>query len=376
MRIALVTETWLPSTDGVVTRIASTVRELRAAGHDVLIVAPGPAESDFDGAEVRTVPAVGVSWVYGGKRWGLPLPRVGRQLRDFRPDVVHVVNPVLLGIAAVLACRRAGFPLVASYHTNVARYAAYYHLGWLAPVVWWLLRRLHGSAAVNLATSSATCAELRAEGIERVRLWPRGVDLDLFTPRPVGLRGPAPDRPPVALYVGRLAAEKGLDLLASLAVPDHGVRLVLVGDGPARSELTERFGVATVTFTGLLHGQALAEAYRSADVFVFPSTTETLGLVMVEALASGLPVIAVDSPASREILGDCPAARLFPPELADRLPELVREVRDDNATGHLSDMARREAEKWGWPAATESLLRRYREVIAADRPVPVHSVRD
>jgi glycosyltransferase involved in cell wall biosynthesis len=373
MRIAFVTETWLPSTDGVVTRITSTVRELRAAGHDVLVVAPGPAEAGFAGADVRTVPTVGFRWIYGGKRWGLPLPRVGRHLREFEPDVVHVVNPVLLGIAAVVAARRAGFPLVASYHTNVARYAAYYRLGFLAPVIWWLLRRLHGSAAVNLATSSSTCDELRAQGIDRVQLWPRGVDLDLFAPRPAD--PPDADRPSVALYVGRLAAEKGLDLLSALAAPDQGVRLMLVGDGPARSELAGRFPVPTVTFTGLLHGSALAEAYRSADVFVFPSTTETLGLVMVEALASGLPVLAVDSPASREILAGCPAGRLFTAELADQLPELVHQVRQDNATGRLTSLARREAEKWGWPAATEALVSCYREVIACGRPVAVEDRR-
>lgn len=312
---------------------------------------------------------MGFRWIYGGKRWGLPLPRVGRHLREFRPDVVHVVNPVLLGIAAVLAARRAGFPLVASYHTNVAKYAAYYRLGFLAPVVWWLLRRLHGRAALNLATSSSTCDELRAQGINRVRLWPRGVDLELFAPRPTDALDA--DRPSVALYVGRLAAEKGLDLLSSLAAPDQGVQLMLVGDGPARSELAERFPVPTVTFTGLLHGSALADAYRSADVFVFPSTTETLGLVMVEALASGLPVLAVDSPASREILASCPAGRLFSAELADRLPELVRQVRQDNATGDLTSLARLEAEKWGWPAATEALVGCYREVIASERPIPV-----
>ena len=373
MRIAIVTETWLPSTDGVVTRLTSTIRELRAAGHDVLVVAPGPVAAGYRGAEVLGVPTVGFRWIYGGKRWGLPLPRVGRHLREFEPDIVHVVNPVLLGIAAVVAARRAGFPLVASYHTNVARYAAYYRLGFLAPVIWWLLRRLHGSAAVNLATSSSTCDELRAQGIDRVRLWPRGVDLDLFAPRPVEV--PDADRPSVALYVGRLAAEKGLDLLSALAAPDQGVRLMLVGDGPARSELAERFPVPTVTFTGLLHGSALAEAYRSADVFVFPSTTETLGLVMVEALASGLPVLAVDSPASREILASCPAGRLFTAELADQLPELVHQVRQDNATGRLTTLARREAEKWGWPAATEALVSCYREVIAGGRPVAVEDRR-
>ncbi len=366
MRIAFVTETWLPSTDGVVTRITSTVRELRAAGHEVLVVAPSPAEEGFEGAKVKSVPTVGFSWIYGGKRWGLPLPRVGRHLRDFQPDVVHVVNPVLLGIAAVLSAGRAGFPLVASYHTNVARYATYYRLGWLAPIIWWLLRRLHGRAAVNLATSTSTCDELRAQGIDRVQLWPRGVDLDLFEPRP-----PAPadhSRPPVALYVGRLAAEKGLHLLESLAVAERGVRLVMVGDGPARAELAARF---PVTFTGLLHGADLAAAYRSADVFVFPSTTETLGLVMLEALASGLPVIAVDSPASREILGECSAGRLFTAEVADGLPSLVYQVREDNSSGYLSDLARREAEKWSWPAATEVLLKCYREVIAGKPAVAV-----
>lgn len=364
MRIAFVTETWLPSTDGVVTRVTSTVRELRAAGHDVLVVAPGPAEPDFVGARVRTVPTVGFRWIYGGKRWGLPVPRVGRQLREFQPDVVHVVNPVLLGIVAVIAARRAGIPLVASYHTNVAKYAGYYRLGWLAGVVWWLLRRLHGAAAVNLATSSATCAELTGQGIERVRLWPRGVDLDLFTP---GRQSRCGGDDVVALYVGRLAAEKGIDLLSSLAEPDTGVRLVLVGDGPARSELAAAFPAPAVTFTGLLHGSALATAYRSADVFVFPSTTETLGLVMVEALASGLPVLAVDSPASRELLAACPAVRLFPSEQADKLPELVRQLRMENATGELSALARREAEKWSWPAATDFLVSCYREVIAKRR---------
>jgi glycosyltransferase involved in cell wall biosynthesis len=380
MRIAFVTETWLPSTDGVVTRITSTVRELRAAGHDVLVVAPGPTEPDFAGAVVRSVPTVGFRWIYGGKRWGLPMPRVARRLREFQPDVVHVVNPVLLGIVAVIASRRNGFPLVASYHTNVAKYAAYYRLGWLAGVVWWLLRRLHGAAAVNLATSSSTCDELTARGIERVRLWPRGVDLDLFGPEPLDLFGSEPPTwsagdeharsagdEAVALYVGRLAAEKGLDLLSPLAEPDAGVRLVMVGDGPARSDLAARFPAPAVTFTGLLHGTALADAYRSADVFVFPSTTETLGLVMVEALASGLPVIAVDSPASREILANCPAGRLFPPELAAELPALVREVRDENVAGELSSLARREAEKWSWPAATEFLVSCYREVIAGNR---------
>jgi glycosyltransferase involved in cell wall biosynthesis len=196
-----------------------------------------------------------------------------------------------------------------------------------------------------------------------VRLWPRGVDLDLFAPGAARHRG----GDVTALYVGRLAAEKGIDLLSALAEPDTGVRLVVVGDGPARSELAAAFPAPAVTFTGLLHGPDLAAAYRSADVFVFPSTTETLGLVMVEALASGLPVLAVDSPASRELLSACPAGRLFLPEQADKLPELVRQLRMENADGELTAVARRAAEQWSWAAATDFLVSCYREVIANRR---------
>jgi glycosyltransferase involved in cell wall biosynthesis len=367
VKIAFVTETWLPSTDGVVTRLTATIRELRAAGHDILVIAPKGGEPDFLGATVIGVPSIGFPGIYGGKRWGIPLPRIGRYLREFEPDVVHVVNPLLMSISAVLAARRQRLPLVASYHTDVARYATYYRLGWLQPVIWWVLRQLHGRAAVNLATSRMTCAQLRDHRIDRVSLWRRGVDLDLF--RPLAVREPA-DRP-TALYVGRIAAEKGLDRLEPLADPEHKIRLTLVGDGPYRTELARRMAAPTITFTGMLHGHELADTYANADVFVFPSTTDTLGLVLIEALASGLPVIAADSPASRELLRDCPVARLFPPEEADRLPELIRDVLSSGSPASLGARARQEAETWSWSAATEQLLDHYRTAVSGPRPAAV-----
>ena len=367
MRIAFVTETWLPSTDGVVTRMTSTIRELRRSGHDVLIIAPEGGERDYLGAEVRGVPTFALRRVYGGKRWGFPLPRIGGYLREFQPDIVHVVNPMMMGIVAVIAARLARLPLVASYHTDVARYASYYKLGFLRPVIWWLLRRLHGKAEINLATSAATCAELREHGIPRVALWRRGVDLDLF--RPQGGPVPVPREPlhhqgPItALYVGRIAAEKGLDRLAPLTLTDN-TRLLLVGDGPQRAELTALFPAHAASFLGILHGDDLADQYANADVFVFPSMTDTLGLVLLEALASGLPIVAADSPASRELLGDCPAARLFPPHEPEKLPALVTELVNDPAARHL---ARAEAEQWSWPAATGQLLELYRTAFARHR---------
>lgn len=354
MRIAYVTETWLPFTDGIITRLLASIAELRRAGHEVMVIAPRGEGMTVDGVTVRGVPTVGWRFLYDGKRWGLPLLRVGRYLREFDPDVVHVVNPVMLGIAGVLSARRQGRTLVASYHTDIAAYAGCYRLGWMQPTIWALLRRLHGWAKINLATSAAACAQLAAHGIKGVRLWPRGVDLNRFRPGPARFDGR-----PVALYVGRLAAEKGLHRLAPLAEPDSKFDLMFVGDGPARLELQREL---PAEFTGFLHGDDLAAAYREADVFVFPSTTDTLGLVILEALASGLPVVAADSPASRELLATCPAARLYPPDEPEQVVPLAMELLEDREA--KVRIAREHAEKWSWNAATGWLVDIYTEAMA------------
>lgn len=385
MRIAIVTETWRPFTDGVVTRLVATVRELRRRRHEVLIIAPGGGEPDFHGATVRGVPTFSVPFVYGGRPWGMPLPRVRRYLRDFRPDVVHVVNPIMLGIAGVTAAVSQGVPLVTSYHTNVGKYASYYHLGWMRPVIRFVEWLLHRRAAVALATSAAACADLREREFARVRLWRRGVDLKLFNPArrarrkqddggaggPLGearINGyPVANAPVTALYVGRLAEEKGLHRLEPLALSDEEIHLKLVGDGPARRTLRHRFATGSATFAGELHGDDLADAYADADVFVFPSTTETLGLVLLEALASGLPVIAPDTPVSREILGDCPACQFFPVEDPGSIPTLIKELLSGAPAAELGQAARREVENWSWEEATAQLLDYYEEARNSHR---------
>lgn len=381
MRIAIVTETWRPFTDGVVTRLVATVQELRRQRHEVLVIAPHGGEADFAGATVRGVPTFSVPFIYGGRPWGMPLLRVRRYLREFRPDVVHVVNPIMLGVAGVMAAVGQGVPLVTSYHTNVSNYASYYHLGWMRPAIRFVEWLLHRRATVRLATSAAMCAELRERGFSRVRLWRRGVDLKLFNP---GRRGrseshraevprrvngyPVADAPITALYVGRLAEEKGLHRLDSLALSEEGIHIKMVGDGPARRQLRQRFAASSVTFTGELHGDDLADAYAAADVFVFPSTTETLGLVLLEALASGLPVIAPDTPVSREILGDCPACRFFPVTDPGNIPTLVKELLDGASRSELAQDARRAVEDWSWEEATSQLLGYYDEARANHRP--------
>ncbi|HEX6446030.1 MAG TPA: glycosyltransferase [Streptosporangiales bacterium] len=357
------------------TRLSATVRELHRRGHDVLVIAPRGDASGFTGAEVREVPTFSLRFVYGGHRWGLPSPRVAGILRDFRPDLVHVVNPVLVGIAGVWAARRAGIPLVASYHTDVTRYASFYHLGGLRPLIRRVVGALHRRAVINLATSGQRCAELSASGAPDVRLWRRGVDLELFHPgrrtRPTGeIRA---GQRVSALYVGRLGQEKSIHRLTPLVEPAGRVDLTLVGDGPDRERLAQRFASAPVTFAGTLHGPALAEAYANADLFVFPSTTETLGLVLLEALASGLPVVTADTPASREMTGGCPACRLFPPDRPDRLPAIISDLLASAPRRELAAAARAEAERWSWQAATDELLAHYADACATGHertPVP------
>lgn len=364
LRIAFVTEVWSPSVNGVVTRLRATVTELAAAGHQVLVIAPGPAgagERLVDGVTVRAVPTFGIGFIYGGQRWGLPLPRVGRWLAEFTPDVVHVLNPILLGTAGVIAARRRRYPLVCSYHTDVTCYAGFYRLGWLRPVLERLLRSLYSRATLNLATSNTGATQLRAaltkeqpNQSRHIGLWAPGVDLNLFRPPPTPRQ---PNKPVRVLYVGRLAAEKNLTALTDLA-HTPGIQLVLAGEGPHRATLARQLAGTPAQFTGNLHGPALAAAYATADVFVFPSSTETLGLVLLEALAAGLPIIAADSPTSQDILRNCPAARLYPNGETGRLPELIHELLAHDR-GKLARQARAHVAGDSWAAATAGLLAYY-----------------
>lgn len=373
VRIAIVTETWRPYVDGVVTRLSATVQMLRREGHQVLVIAPEGDERSFEGAQVRGVSTFRVPFIYGGRPWGYPLPVVGRYLDEFRPDVLHVANPIMLGIAGVLAARWRRIPLVASFHTDVAQYAGHYHLGFLGGAIHKLTRGLHNASGVNLATSSTACHQLRRLGVQNVHLWRRGVDLELFRPdrRDTAAHERFGARPAqaVALYVGRISSEKGLHQLESLARDPHTM-LVLVGDGPARDRLRRRWAGLDVAFPGTLRGDELADAYATADTFVFPSTTETLGLVLLEAMASGLPVIAADSPTSRELLQTHPRARLFSPEDLAGLPQFVAEVTVPDGARKDAAETRRVVEGWSWPAATRQLLGFYQTAQRAARREP------
>jgi glycosyltransferase involved in cell wall biosynthesis len=375
VRIAYVTETWFPSINGVVTRLGATVAELAGRGHEVLVVAPHVSGSGGrampPGATVKHVPSVGLPFIYGGQPWGLPLPRVVGLLDRFAPDLIHAVCPTLLGWAGVLHARLRGLPLVCSYHTHVARYTHYYHLGFAERPVWALIRRAHRHAHVNLAASEESRDELQAHGVRDVGVWRGGVDLGLFHPRhaTAEMRDRLTDGHPerrLCIYVGRLAAEKGVERLLPLAAPGGDRHVALVGDGPAMSDLRHAFAGAQATFPGRLAGGELAAAYASADVFVFPSTTDTLGLVLLEAMASGLPVVAARSPSSRGLLDRAPAGGLFEPDDPAGLIATVRRwLGAPLDRRRLAEEARRTVVTWA--SATSDLLTDYERAIALAR---------
>jgi glycosyltransferase involved in cell wall biosynthesis len=376
MKIAIVTETFLPSTDGIVTRLTATIRYLRQQGHDVLVIAPEPVVDEFEGVRLAGIRSCRF-FLYKDRKLAMPRREVGRLLDQFDPDIVHVVNPAVLGVAGIYYGRK--YPLIASYHTRIPQYADYYRLPFLKPILWWYLRLLHNRADLNLCTSRAILDELSGKRFRNVRLWQRGVDADQFGPqhRSGAMRSRLTNGEPdkrIILYVGRLAAEKNIEKIRDVMERSGEFRLAIVGDGPHRKELEAHFrGTATV-FTGFLHGEELAQAYASSDLFVFPSTTETLGLVLLEAMASGIPVVAADSGPTREQVANGVTGLLYDP--ADResfTRSVLSLLRDDELRARMGAQAREAARDLGWEGPSRQLLDLYRHVVKArkSRTLPV-----
>jgi glycosyltransferase involved in cell wall biosynthesis len=338
VRIALLSDTYTPQVNGVTTVVARIARVLREFGHEAVVVAPrspghdpspppGDAELRIPSAPFPPYPAI---------RLSLPQFRtVARYLDGFRPDLVHVATEGTIGLTGRRYAVRAGVPLVTSYHTNFPQYARHYGAGVLEPLVWSWLRWFHRSARLTQTPGEAVCNTLVQRGVGKPVVWGRGVDTTHFHParRHAGWRRwlAGGDDTAIVLHVGRLAPEKNLDVLAdawTLARRDLGSRatFVLAGEGPGARKLVAR--MPWVRHLGFLDRDRLATLYASADVCVLPSDTETCGLVALEAMASGLAVIAADAGGFRESITDNVTGLLAAPrdasEFAAEISALVR----------------------------------------------------
>jgi glycosyltransferase involved in cell wall biosynthesis len=369
MKIALFTETFLPKIDGIVTRLCHTVTHLQSSGHQILVVCPEGAPAEYKGAQVHGVSGFPLP-LYPELKMALPRPSIAQALDRFQPDLIHVANPAVLGLSGVFYAKWRQVPLVASYHTHLPQYLQYYGLGMLEGVLWELLKLVHNQAALNLCTSSAMVEELGKHGIERLALWQRGVDIETFQPSRVStemrdrLSQGHPDNP-LLLYVGRLSAEKAIHEIKPILETIPNARLALVGDGPYRAELERLFAGTNTYFAGYMQGQTLASAFASADAFIFPSRTETLGLVLLEAMAAGCPVVAAASGGIPDIVQNGVNGYLFDPtddQGAIAATQYLLNQTQNRET--LRRNARTEAERWGWSAATQQLQQYYQQVLS------------
>ncbi|MGH7631582.1 MAG: glycosyltransferase family 4 protein [Gemmatimonadales bacterium] len=324
MRLTLVTDTFRPEVNGVTTVLATMRSGLLARGHAVQVIAPDYGSSDVDPeGEVHRVPSIPCP-TYAAVRLSWPLGRgIGTLMSRFAPDVVHVVTEGPLGAFARRRALRMGWPLVTSFHTDFPSYAARYLGGWAVAPTRRYLRWFHGPARATQTPSEIACAELRRLGVARPTVWGRAVDCRLFSPsrrdearrRRLG----ATDRT-LVLHVGRIAVEKDVATLIAAFRQAHetlGDRAAfcVAGEGPEEPRL--RRALPFASHLGFLGRDRLADLYADADLFVFTSPTETCGLVVLEAMASGLPVLAANAGGVRDNVRDGITGRLLPPGQAD-----------------------------------------------------------
>jgi glycosyltransferase involved in cell wall biosynthesis len=371
MRIALFSEVYWPMVSGVGVTLVRLVDALVERGHQVRVYSASYAlpSGGADRAEVHRSASIPL-FLYPDVQWAFPRQRaVQEDLARFGPDLVHVATEFAMGVAGLKAARQLGAPVIASAHTDYEKYASRYGLDWMMGAGWRYLRWFYRQAEVVLCPSGVYERHLNARGIRNTGIWTRGVETDRFHPgnrnqeyrRSLGL-GP---RDLLVTYVGRIAREKDLDLLVQawqLLGRRDDARLVLVGRGPMESELVRR-EVPGLVLAGLKEGAALSAAYASADMFAFPSTTETFGNVLLEAMASGLPCLAAAAGGVLEFARHGENVWMVAPGNPGALAEgLERLMSDPDLRHRLSTAARATAMERRWDRIFDGLEREYRGV--------------
>ncbi len=371
----MVTETYPPEVNGVARTVELFAEGLRRRGHGIRVVRPKQGAADRAASGEILCPGFALPR-YPQLRLGLPY---GRELRRAwtaeRPDVVHVATEGPLGWTAISAAERLGIPTATDFHTNFHAYSRHYGFAWMRRPVEAYLRRIHNRAGCTIVPTDELAAELAQMGIERLRVVGRGVNSETFSPakRSAALRSGwgVDENTPVALCVSRFAPEKNFPLVLEAyramraARPD--TKLVLVGDGPMVEELRAALGGMGVLIAGRLVNGALSAHYASADIFLFPSVTETFGNVTLEAMASGLGLVAHDYAAARQYLRHGRSALLSPPgDDAAFIRQAVELAQDLAGARALGREARLIAERLSWDAVVGDFER----VLAATAGVP------
>lgn len=364
LHIALISETFPPEINGVANTLGRLCQGLQQRGHRLQLIRPRQAgdlqqQSDDSLLLTRGWPLPG----YAGLQWGQSsLHKLLRRWRRNRPDVLYVATEGPLGLSAIRAARRLGIPVVSGFHTNFQQYSGHYGLGLLTRLLTHYLRWFHNRTSTTLVPSASQRLELQRRGFQRLELLARGVDSQLFHParRSAELRSSwgLGEQDIAVLHVGRLAPEKNLALLQrsfrdlQASYPQQRLRLVLVGDGPQRAQLQS--ALPDALFCGLQRGESLAAHYASGDLFLFPSLSETFGNVVLEALASGLAVVAYDQAAAAQHIRHGHNGALAMPGDEQAFIEAAQWLLEDRETLRRVRLnARQHAGKQGWAAIVE-----------------------
>jgi len=374
MRVTLVTETYFPQVNGVSRTLGELARFLTASGDRVQLIHPDYGAA-VDRERVHTVRSMVLPFY---KELHLPRPPFGsvhRAIDSFRPEIVHIATEATLGWSVLRFALRRRLAVVSSFHTNFDQYSRHYRVGWARGLVWRYLRWFHNRARETYVPSETTIRELEQLGFERMVLWKRGVDSSLFRPDRPGrldvrraLGWSAEDV--VITYVSRIATEKNVnylaDALAIVASRRPDVRILLVGDGPSRAAVEQRIG-ALARFAGYRQGEDLADHYAASDIFAFTSLTETFGNVVLEAMASGLPVVALRAGGVGETVrsgstGDLVEPSEPPARFASALLGLIEQPDERR---RMARAARTYALSQSWDAIMAALRGRYQGVIDA-----------
>ena len=372
LRIALVTETYPPEINGVAMTLGRQVADLQQRGHQIQLVRPrqNAHELAASSASLEEVLKPGMAIPrYAGLKMGLPAKSALTRLWSLkRPDLVHIATEGPLGWSALAAANKLRIPVSTDFHTNFHSYSQHYGIGWLRRPILAYLRKFHNKSCVTLVPTEGIRRELQVHGYGNLEVVARGVDTELFSPahRDAGLRASwgVDETTQVVLYVGRLAPEKNLKLVFAAFSAMHQcnphTRLILVGDGPDRAALQAAYPQAV--FCGMRSGVDLSRHYASADVFLFPSLTETFGNVTIEAMASGLAVVAYDYAAAEELIRHNENGVMAAYDDAEAfIAQAVRLAADPALAQRMALAARHTAQKMSW----DSIHDRFEQVLYA-----------
>lgn len=368
MKVAFFADTFLPKIDGIVSIMCLLIDHLEARGIETAVFAPKMGATRYKNTPIIGVPGITMPF-YPELKFGPPNLSTYQQFKAFNPDVTHCIHPFLIGGFGMLMARHLHIPTVASFHLDVARLVHHFGIGFVEPATDRLTRWLFNMADYALAPSRLIQQDMLNLGIHDVKLWRRGVDAERFNPRfrSQAMRDQLSQNNPddtILLYVGRLSSEKRLDTLRPLLESLPNTHLIMVGDGPMRATLEKYFAGTKTTFMGFREGEELSQIYASADIFVFPSALETFGLVVVEAMAAGLPVVASRVGGVRDVIVEGQTGYTFEVGDTAAMIEGVRRIMSDPECRQKMGLdARTFAETQTWPAIMDEVVDLYTTLI-------------